>query len=185
MAGTPVAKRHSVDELLGMLSDIASDPDSGADRLRAIKALLGAQSAGTTVPEPKTDEDISRMAILMMRWWGREATQAYWHQAFRRAKKEIHEPASVGEQFLSAEQRDRLERISSVKTLYKVEPRLKRRGLPKGYPYGKGPVVVKEFCRRLFIKVCLDDEQAKIQKEDDAGNLAAPELTEEQIEAKG
>jgi hypothetical protein len=163
-----------------MLSDIASDPDSGADRLRAIKALLGAQSAGTTVPEPKSDEEITTMAILMMRWWGRDATQAYWHQAFRKAKREIHEPVSLGENFMSMEQRERLLKIHGLKSLYRVEPRLKQHGFPVGYPVGKGKVVQREFCRRLFIKVCLDDEQAKVTKDSEAG-----QLSEEQIEAKG
>lgn len=175
IAPIELAKRHSVDELLSMLSEIASDPDSGADRLRAIKALLGAQSAGTTIPEPRSDEDIARMAILMMRWWGRESTQAYWHQAFRKAKREIHDAPSIGENFMSQEQRAKLLKIHGLKSLYRTEPRLKQPGFPSGFPVGKGKVVQREFCRRLYIKICLDDEQQKAQQDEEAGKLANPD----------
>lgn len=165
--GNGYAKRahKTVDELLGMLSEIADDPDAGADKFRAIKLLMSANSAGVTVPEPRTPQEIEQMGILLFRWWGRDTCQKLWHLAFRKAKRGIHEPPSIGEQFLTPEQRALVLKVQDVKTLYRIIPEIKRGGRIPGFPVGKGREVQREFCRRLAIKIFIDREQKKVEKD--------------------
>jgi len=158
--------RHlTLDEILLGLSELAQSGE-GAQRTQAYRMLLAERSASAAgVPEPTSEAEIEEMAILLFRWWGQDRCQRIWHLAFRRVRRDLDSPRLTGEELLSAEQRKLIDKVHSLKSLYKLIPELRKPGIPSGYPLYKGLEARKFWCRRVAHDVLVNRELEKAKEE--------------------
>lgn len=139
----------SVEQIEQMLSQIATT-GSGAQQVRALQLLQRARVAVPTIelPPPASDSQViewlGRMLASVGPMLGRLANQRAYgtrQPAGARLKASLEQ--------LPLETREQIKRITSLPTLYKLIPELKRPGRPLGYPAAGGPLQKRAFAQRL------------------------------------
>lgn len=146
----------SLDEIMAMVTDIARDPDSGPDRFRALKMLASANTSAAVLPEPMEPGEIVDRLSRLMKGYGRDHTQAAYHRAFPRVSSAAYTAPKYGLSDFPPEVVARVQKVRSLKSLYRHYPEIKRPGFPPGYPVKRGPAVVTDWCRSIAAKCELD-----------------------------
>jgi hypothetical protein len=162
----------SLDAVIGIVTEIAQDPES-RDRLRALKLLTSLNSSSAAIPPPLTDEDvIARMRRLMKAAGSRLCLKAY-RQAYPLVRRTpVFDKQEMEE--LGIFMRGKIEKLKSLKQLYRMFPEIKRSGVPTTYPVGAGPEVQMEWIQKTATKILMErrrkeiaEEQARIKEEED------------------
>jgi hypothetical protein len=163
-------KRMSIDEVLATVTEIAQDPNAGADRFRALKMLASATNTAVVLPEPLTAKEVTDRLSRMILAAGSNIAQVAYHRAFptKRSWKITNKPELHIED-VPSEVLEEAEKVSSLKVLYRMFPEIKKPGTPKGYPAARGIAVQREWLKRAAIRLIVDRERAK------AGALPEPE----------
>lgn len=183
--------RMTMDEIDALIDEIAQDPESGADRFRALKMLKTDSTVGAAAPPVMTpDEMVQRISRLML-----PAGEALCQVAFRRAFPKRGKPLNIedtpqlGVEDLSPELKEQARNITSVKKLRKEFPETKQHGVPKGYPTRRGIAVQLEWLRLAAERMFADRENAKIAPEvpkgiDELASQAAKSRAESQSQSE-
>jgi hypothetical protein len=156
----PARKRWTADEIEGFLHEIASDPDSGADRMRAIKMLRGEAEAEAS--ELLEQKEIIELMVIEMKALGAKTIQICYKRAFPANKPVEMALPRVDETMISKEALVRINKVNNLTGLYRTYPEIKRAGTPSGFPSGRSIETKKEWCQRMAMKIELDREQAVI-----------------------
>jgi hypothetical protein len=156
----PAKKRWTAGEIEGFLHEIASDPDSGADRMRAIKMLRGEAEASNE--ELLEEKEIIEYEIIAMKALGAKTVQFCYKKAFPNTKPIEMSLPRVDETMISKEAMSRVLKVNNLRSLYRVYPEIKRAGTPSGFPSGRSIETKKEWCQRMAMKIELDREQAVV-----------------------
>jgi len=149
----------SLDEIMAMVTDIAKDPESGADRFRALKMLASTNTAAAVLPDPMNEGEIVERLARLMRAAGRDLAQVSYQKAFPRVSSKPYIATRFKLDDIPPEVQLRVERIRTLRALYKNYPEVKRPGFPPGYPLKRGLGVISEWCRRVAAKCELDRMQ--------------------------
>lgn len=166
----------SIDEIMGMVSQIAQDPDAGADRFRALKMLASAGQANVMLPEPLTLEEARARLTRLMKPLGTDMVRICYHEAFpTHTTKPITAPPVVISDDLPAEVKFIATKCRSIRALYRHIPELKRNGMLPGFPLGAGAAVKAKWCQEQAVKALLDREKAKYTAEPKDEPEQAPE----------
>ena len=168
---TDKTNRMPLDEIERLITDIARDPESGADRFRALKFAAAMQSSTAALPEPLDDNEVLDRLARLIRAAGPTAAQLAYRRAFPASKRPINHAAP------QVRERDmpfipKAELPGTLRALYKMFPEIKGPGCPKGFPMGKGLAVKKAWCQREAMKLLVDREQKRV---DEIAIHAAPE----------
>lgn len=150
---------RTIDEISKEIEDVAFNGE-GADKLRALKMLREDRGGSAiTLPDPMADgEMVSRLA-RMMKGCGRDLCHAAFSQAFPQSKSHVDDAPVLHTENLSPEVMDQVQKVRTLKALYKRFPTMKRPGFPPGYPAGRGAIAQQEWCRRMAAKCFLDQAQ--------------------------
>jgi hypothetical protein len=152
--------RMSMDEILAEVDAIAKDPGD-RDRFKALKMLASAQSSSIVLPEPSTPEErIQRLARIMKPAGLGEVHSAY-TVAFPGKRGIIEDALRPDEVELPAELHERAQRCTSLGLLYREFPELKRPGIPRGFPRGRGSLIQRQWCQTQAAMYLLELEKKK------------------------
>lgn len=144
------------------ISEIADDRDN-RDQFKALKMLAAAKSSGIVLPEPMSDGEMIERLVRLIKPAGMEVVQIAYRKAFPHAKRSVNESSpklEVGD--LSAEMKEMVAKVTSLKVFNKMFPEVKQPGTPKGYPSGRGIVAQRAWLQRAAAKILLDREQEKV-----------------------
>jgi hypothetical protein len=158
-------RRLSLDEILDMVSQVARDDESGADRFRALKMLASMESAAVVLPAPLTDAEMIDRVARVSKGAGLKLAELGFRKAFPQARR-----GSDMAPVMSLEQLDpgilaQASKVVSIKMLYRAFPEVKRSGTPPGYPRTGSLAARQNWCQRIAAQLILDREQ---QRADDA-----------------
>lgn len=166
--------RLPMSEIESMLSEIARDEDSGADRFRALKMLAGMSTSLVTLEQPYSDAEVIERLYPLMKCAGVENTQKAFHRAFPRTVQHIDNSP----RYLLADLPEDLQKKAnwciSLKRLNKAFPELKKNGFWPGFPQGAGDETRRDWCRKTAAQILLD----RYQRERDFGADVIEETTE-------
>lgn len=178
MAELSKRQRMSMDEIAEMASEIARDPEAGADRFRAMKFLAQAEASTVLLPDPLDEpEAIDRLARLL-KGYGPEVARLAYRRAYPMHRKQIDGMPSNAEIRIDPELKKKAMRIRTLKMLYKVFPEIKRPGVPPGYPSGGGILVQQEYVQRKALKMYIDADKQAYEQCAEATGEATGEATE-------
>lgn len=153
-------KRMSMDEILAEVDAIAKDPGD-RDRFKALKMLSSTQSSSIVLPEPSNaDERMARLARIM-KPAGLAEVQGAYAIAFPGEGRRIEDALRPDEVELPPELHERAMRCTSLGLLYREFPELKRPGIPRGFPRGKGSLIQRQWCQIEAAKYLLELEKKK------------------------
>jgi len=166
----PQKRRMSLDEILDHVTEVARDPEAGADRFRALKMLATTESASVVMPEPQADGEVVERLARVMKGAGARLTQAAYGYAFPNANRTtVFKPKPEAED-ATPEMRFRAKRITSLKMLNKAYPEAKIRGVPRGFPSGRSIAIKAAWCQDQALK--LEVERAARERADAQQALA-------------
>jgi hypothetical protein len=153
---TNATTRLTVEEIEGALSEIARNGEP-PDKFRALALLRKEQPASATgvLPEPLTDAERVDMLAPLLEAVGPMLARVATNQAFGRRQPAAAKLKAQIEQ-LPGEIREKIKRITSLPTLYKACPELKKPGRPLGYPAAGGPLAKRAFAQRLATEYHLE-----------------------------
>lgn len=174
MTSEPLKKRRlSLDEIMQGFSDIAQDPDAGAQRLRALQILKGDEASGVTLPEPRTDEEIIWRGARVMKSMGKRMTQLAYQKAFP------HSTKGAVLQYIDAtdEMRARASRITSIKMLNREYPEGKVNGIPIGYPARSSNAEKMLWVKKQALRMEVERGRREVQGAHDAMKAGGQETS--------
>jgi hypothetical protein len=151
----------TLDEIMGMVTEIAKDPDAGADRFRALKMLATTDTATVSIPPPMTQEELVARTSRILHGVGLHIAQLSFHQAFKTTKASPFDAPVLDSKDLTSEDREMAAKVRTLKSLYKKFPEVKRPGFPPGYPAGRGMVAQQAWCQNAALKAMIDRKQAE------------------------
>jgi len=155
-----IGPRLTLEQIFAALSEIAQT-GSSSERIKALALLAKAEgpAAPAVIPEPLNDaEKIDLLSLLNMSV-GKELSRLAYRAAFR-GDGEIEDPVEPGAEHLSPKTLEKIQRVSSVRGLYKLCPELRRRGRP-GYHAKAGALARAEWCRQQAKSYFLDKLRAR------------------------
>lgn len=149
--------RMTMEEIDQALTEMGRDPDAGADRFRALKMLRVDGGLAQTLPEPMAEGEVIRRLQTLIQAAGTEISKIAFARAFpTKREQSIDDAPLVHTKDLSPEILDKVKKITSLKLLYRAFPEVKRHGVPKGYPSGRGMAIQLEWLRRAAARLYLD-----------------------------
>lgn len=155
-------KQLSADDIQEMIAAMAQQGD-GADKRWALKVLQSQQISEAVLPPLLNDAEVIERLMRVMRPAGKETCQLAYRRCWpHRGIDGIKERPAIREADITEEQQMMVERVVSLKTLYKHFPEIKRPGFPKGYPTGRGLEAQRDWCRRKAVQCLVDREQAAL-----------------------
>jgi hypothetical protein len=157
-------KPLSLDEVMESVSCIAQE-DGHRDQFKALKLLATAQNAAIVLPEPLTRQERMDRLSRIMKGCGREDTQIAFARTFARSKQKIGEAPSLTLDDVTPEMYERVKHVTSIVTFNRAAPEVKKSGVPRGYPKGKGKVAQKAWLQKEFAKILIDREQAELDRQ--------------------
>jgi len=157
-----IKKKLSIDDIQSLVTEIAQDPESGADRFRALKMLASQNSSSIMLPDPMENGELVERLARLQRAAGIDICQLSYQRAFPQAVDSVASAPKLGIDDLPAEIMEQVKKVRSLKSLYRWFPEIKRPGFPPGYPAGRGAALQLEWLRRYAGKILLDREQAKM-----------------------
>jgi hypothetical protein len=166
----------TIDEINSMLTEIAKDPDSGADRFRALKMLSSGNAATVTLPEPLDPKEVTERLTRMIQCAGPTIAQVAFKRAFPTKKKSITDTPKIYTDDLPPRLMEKVKTITSLKLLYKHFPESKRNGVPKGYPVGRGLFAQQAWIQRAAVKLILDRENAELRGPEQVKGITSEHL---------
>jgi hypothetical protein len=157
VSATNGVTRLTLEQIESALSELALN-GTGTEKLRALALLRKDQPATTVgiVPAPLNDAEKVDFLALLLGSVGPLVHRLATNKAFRRRQPSELKLKSSLEQ-LPNEVRERIKRIVSLPTLYKMIPGLKKPGRPLGYPAAGGPLEKKAFAQRLATEYYLEE----------------------------
>lgn len=161
----------TLDEITAIITDIARDPESGPDRFRALKMLASTSTAAAILPEPMQPGEIVERLARLMKASGRDHTQAAYHRAFPHVSSAAYSAPKYALDDFPPEIVARVQKVRSLKSLYRNYPEVKRPGFPPGYPVRRGPAVVADWCRKIAAKCELDRMQEAANATEASGRV--------------
>lgn len=155
------APRITIDEIHAMLTQIARDPEAGAERFRALKMLTESGTTVVALPEPMNADEVIDRVVRMMCAVGPDLCRLAYSQAFRNHRAGIHAATKLTVEDLPPEQKAKVRHITSLKILYRDFPEIKppTGGVPRGYPTGRGLAAQRAWMQRCAARILLDREQ--------------------------
>lgn len=171
-------KRMTLDEVMASVTEIAQDADAGADRFRALKMLASQNTAAAVLPDPMQNGELIDRLARLMKGAGVDICQLAYQRAFPQAVDSVASAPKLQMADLPPEIMAQVQKVRSIKSLYRYFPEIKRPGFPPGYPVGRGAALQLEWLRRYAGKILLDREQAKV----DANAAAQAEWDEKMRE---
>jgi len=155
-------REMTMDEVRSALENIARDPEH-RDHFKALKMLRSEEASSAVLPEPLTDEEVVLRLARIMRPAGPENCQIAFHRAFPRSKKTVTSAPRIEAEDLTEEDRDIVNRVTSLPMLYRLFPEIKRNGVPKGYPTTKGLAAQLRFVREQATRMLLERERERMK----------------------
>ena len=160
-------QRMSMDEIMAAIDDVARDPED-RDRFKALRMLASEGTSSVVLPEPMSDSEIIARLMRVMKPSGQALCQLAYKRAFPVTKLKLTDTVKVYEEDLTDEQKATVQKIKSLKHLYRVFPEIKRAGVPTGFPTGKGLEVQQGWVRRKAAEILISREQAKMDQVEEA-----------------
>lgn len=149
----------SMDEILAIVTEIARDPESGADRFRALKMLATTGDSNAAISPPLSHDELVARVARVIHGVGLHIAQLAFHQAFPTTKANPLDSPQLDTGDLTEAEREMCAKVRTLKVLYRKFPEVKRNGFPPGYPVGKGLIAQTAFCQNMAIKAMVDRKQ--------------------------
>lgn len=168
--------RLTRDQIQQQLEDIGKGlSEADAARVRTLIFLLQQEQQGVTLPEKMSDREYINCLGALMRAGGQQLTQIAWHEVFGASRKKVDDIPFVEQKHLPPIWQDRVLKCTNLKSLYRMFPRLKKPGVPSGFPKGRGKAAQADWCVEQAYKIALDE----VQK-----NAAALKVLEDEKQAR-
>lgn len=158
-----LAKLLTPEEIREQINDLARNGQS-SDKRWALNILRHERETEAILNQPLEDAEIITRLVRVMRPAGPDACSIAFRRCWPlRGADGIKKRPTIREQDISPEQWEAVKDITSLKKYYKAFPEVKPRGgFPKGYPWGRGAVAQRDWCRRAAALILADKEQANI-----------------------
>lgn len=155
-------KVESFDEAMLEIARIAADPNN-RDQFKALKAITQLQQSSIALDEPMTDSEVIEDMAVLMKASGKDLCAVAYRKAFPSVRgASLEDAPKLYMDDLSNEDLKKVERVTSLKSLYKMFPEIKRSGMPNGFPIKGGIEVRKTWCRKAAARILLDRKQAEV-----------------------
>jgi hypothetical protein len=174
---TPRSQPFTLDEIIGVVSDIARDPDS-RDRLRALKLLTSLNSSVAAIPPPLTDDEVVERLSRLMKGAGAKLCRKAYRKTYPLSDRTpIFDKEELDDLGLFVKQK--VKGLKTLKQYNRMFPEVVKGGVPPGYPSGAGPEAQMEWVQRAATKIFVERRRKEVAAE------AAAVKSEEAVSQSG
>lgn len=153
----------TLDEIIGVVSDIARDPDS-RDRLRALKLLTSLNSSVAAIPAPLNDDEVVERMMRLMKGAGPKLCRKAYRKAYPLTDRTpIFDKEELED--LGVFIKSKIKGMKTLKQYNRMFPEVAKGGVPPGYPSGAGPEAQMEWVQRAATKIFVERRRLEVAKE--------------------
>lgn len=169
-------RRLTDEEVLEGISEIANDPEAGAQRLRALQILRSQNAATVFLPTIRADGEVIDRLARVMKGAGAELTQVAYQKAFPNAKQTSDYSKKTTYATATEDMKQQAAPYITLKKLRKGFPELTGIGVPKGYPLGRSVAVKADWCRNQALMMLVERHEKTRQESHEAMTAADTEI---------